>query len=95
MAIRIPVTILVVSVSPNAIVPTRMAVMGSNTPSTEAFVAPMLRVAMASVAVETMVGNRASPKRFIHAPHPSIPVVMGVGDMQIFVKKMMAPTVSV
>ena len=48
-------TMFVVSGSPNIIVPTRIAVIGSNTPSTDAFVAPILRVAIASVAVETII----------------------------------------
>ena len=63
MATEIPIMILVVSGSPNTSVPTTIAVIGSNTPSTEALVAPMLRDAMARVAVETMVGSKASPKR--------------------------------
>ena len=58
-----PTTMLVVSGSPNITVPTRMAVMGSKTPSTEAFVAPILRVAIASVAVETIVGSNAKPTK--------------------------------
>lgn len=45
---------------PNISVPTRIAVIGSNTPSTEALVAPIFRVAIANVAVETMVGNIAN-----------------------------------
>ena len=56
-----PITMFEVKGSPNISVPTRMAVIGSNTPSTEAFVAPILRVAMASVAVETIVGSSANP----------------------------------
>ncbi len=47
-----PTTIFVVNASPKTRVPTRIAVIGSNTPSMEAFVAPMLRVAMANVAVD-------------------------------------------
>lgn len=50
MATEIPIMILVVSGSPNTSVPTTIAVIGSNTPSTEALVAPMLRDAMARVA---------------------------------------------
>ena len=95
IAMRMPVTIGAVSASPKTTVPTRIAVMGSNTPRTEAFVAPMLRVAMASEAVETTVGNKASPRRFIHAPNPSMPCVMGVVEVQIFAKKTTAPTESV
>ena len=50
-----PTTIFVVRGSPNISVPTRIAVIGSKTPNTDAFVAPILRVATASVAVDTMV----------------------------------------
>ena len=91
---RIPMTTLVVKASPKTSVPTRMAVIGSNTPSTEAFVAPILRVAMANVAVETIVGKRARPMRFIQAIPPSMPVVMPPSENRIFVRKTMAPTVS-
>ena len=52
-----PQTIAGVSGSPKAIVPTRIAVIGSNTPNTDAFVAPILRVATASVPVEIIVGE--------------------------------------
>lgn len=65
MAMEIPTMIFVVSGSPNISVPTTMAVMGSKTPRTDALVAPIFREAMARVAVETMVGNRASPTRLI------------------------------
>ena len=41
MAMPMPRTIFVVKGSPNISVPTRMAVIGSKTPSTEAFVAPL------------------------------------------------------
>ena len=63
----IPAIIPAVRGSPNAIAPTRMAVIGSKTPNTEALVAPMLRVAIARVAVETMVGKMARPRRYAHA----------------------------
>ena len=63
MAMPMPRIMFVVKGSPNISVPTRMAVIGSNTPSTEAFVAPILRVAMASIAVDTTVGNRANPTK--------------------------------
>ena len=43
--IRIPAMILVVSASPKTNVPTRIAVIGSKTPNTEALVAPMFLVA--------------------------------------------------
>ena len=54
MVRTMPMMTLVVTGSPNAIAPTRMAVTGSNTPRTEALVAPISLVATASVAVETM-----------------------------------------
>ena len=53
--IRIPITMLEVRASPNTNVPTRIAVIGSNTPNTDAFVAPMFLVAIARVAVDTIV----------------------------------------
>ena len=59
MEMPMPIIMLAVSGSPNISVPTRMAVMGSNTPSTDALVAPMLREATASVAVDTIVGSTA------------------------------------
>lgn len=90
--IRIPTTIFVVSASPKTSVPTRMAVTGSKTPSTEALVAPMLRVAMASVAVDTMVGSTASPTRFSQAVWPVSPVITPVSDNAILPKKTIVPT---
>ena len=75
---RMPTTMLAVRASPNTMAPTKIAVMGSNTPSTEAFVAPMFRVAKASVAVDTTVGSNASPTRLLHAATPSMPSVMPV-----------------
>ena len=59
MEMPMPSTMLAVSGSPNISVPTRVAVMGSNTPSTDALVAPMLREATARVAVDTIVGSTA------------------------------------
>ena len=93
IASRIPMIIFVVRVSPKTIVPTRMAVIGSNTPKTEALVAPIFRVAIANVAVETIVGSKARPIRFNHAPFPSMPVVIGASESVIFIKKITAPTV--
>ncbi len=84
MAMEIPTMMFVVSGSPNITVPTTMAVMGSNTPSTEALVAPMLREAMASVAVETMVGRRASPTRLSQSAPVVIPAVIAVSEQKIF-----------
>ena len=90
--IRMPTTTFVVSASPKTSVPTRMAVTGSKTPSTEALVAPMLRVAMASVAVDTMVGSTASPTRFSQAVWPVRPVVTPVSDNAILPRKTIVPT---
>ena len=55
--------IFTVIFSPNANAPTRIAVTGSNTPRTEAFVGPIILVAIASIAVEITVGITASPIR--------------------------------
>ena len=92
MASRMPVKMLLVSASPNAMVPTRMAVMGSKTPSTEALVAPIFRVEMASVAVETMVGKMASPTRYSQSLVLVMPVVMLASEAAIFEKKTTEPT---
>lgn len=70
-----PMTIFVDRTSPKTSVPISIAVIGSKTPSTEAFVAPIFRVEMASVAVDTTVGNSARPKMLNHPAQPSIPVV--------------------
>lgn len=94
MAMEMPTMMLVVSGSPNISVPTMMAVMGSNTPSTEALVAPMLREAMARVAVETMVGSRASPTRLSQSAPVVIPAVIAVSELRIFPIKTIAPTMS-
>ena len=95
IAMTIPITILAVSGSPNMSVPTRIAVIGSNTPRTDAFVAPMFREATANVAVETTVGNRASPNRL----NQSVPVVMhevsSVPEYRILPRKTKVPTTRV
>ena len=88
-----PTTMLVVSGSPNTSVPTRMAVTGSNTPITEALVAPMLRVATAKVAVDTMVGSSASHTRLSQSVAPSIPAVISVSAMMMRARNTAAPTV--
>ena len=90
--IRIPAMMLVVSASPKTNVPTRIAVIGSKTPNTEAFVAPMFLVAIAKVAVEMIVGKTASPMRFIHAIPPSSPVMSSAPENEHLVKKTMVPT---
>ena len=56
---------------------------GSNTPNTEALVAPIFRVAMANVAVETMVGKRAKPAKFSQSPPVVIPAEIGASDKDI------------
>ena len=94
MESKIPMMTFIVNASPNTSVPTRIAVIGSNTPNTEAFVAPMFRVAMAKVAVETIVGKRASPMRFIQAMPPSMPSVMAPSENRILPIKITAPTES-
>ena len=90
--IRMPTTTFVVSASPKTSVPTRMAVTGSKTPSTEALVAPMLRVAMASVAVDKMGGSRASPTRVSQAVGAVRTVGIPASDMTILPKKTKVPT---
>ena len=64
IAMPIPIMIFVVRGSEKINVPTSIAVIGSKTPNTEAFVAPILRVATASVAVEIIVGKIANPMMF-------------------------------
>ncbi len=83
---------LVVSASPKTNVPTRIAVIGSKTPNTEAFVAPMFLVAIAKVAVDTIVGRTASPMRLPQAVPPSSPVMSSAPDIEHLVKKMTVPT---
>ena len=95
MAMLIPTIILIVNGSPNISVPTSIAVIGSNTPNTDAFVAPMLRVANASVAVDTMVGKMANPSRLNHDPTPSIPFIIVTSESNILSRKIIAPTHSV
>ena len=92
---QMPTMMFVVSGSANIIVPTRIAVIGSNTPSTDAFVAPILRVAIARVAVDTMVGSSAKPIKFSHAVLPSIPAVIAVLESTIFPRNTVVPTAKV
>ena len=87
-----PTTIFVVRGSPNISVPTRIAVIGSKTPNTDAFVAPILRVATARVAVDTMVGNSAIPKRLSQARPLSRPVRGSISEKIILPRKIIAPT---
>ena len=93
--ILIPNMMFVVSGSPNTIVPTSIAVIGSNTPSTDALVAPILRVAMARVAVDTMVGNKASPMRLSQLWLVDMPAVIGVWARMICAKNTIDPTIRV
>ena len=93
MAMPMPRRIFVVKGSPNISVPIRIAVIGSNTPSTEALVAPIFRVAMANVAVETIVGNSAKPTKFSQSPLVVIPAEIAVSENDILPKKTIAPTV--
>ena len=81
-----PRTMLEVKGSPKISVPTRIAVIGSKTPSTEAFVAPILRVAMASVAVEMIVGSSANPTKLSQSPLVVMPAVIAVSEKAIFPK---------
>ena len=90
--IRIPATMLVVSASPKTNVPTRIAVIGSKTPNTEAFVAPMFLVAIAKVAVETIVGRTASPMRLTQAVPPSSPVILSAPEREHLMKNTTVPT---
>ena len=93
IAIEIPTMMFVVRGSPNIIVPTIMAVIGSNTPSTEALVAPILRDAMARVAVDTIVGSKASPIRLSQSIPVVIPAVKAVSEKIIFPMNTIAPTI--
>lgn len=92
MAMVMPTMMLSVRASPKTRVPTRMAVMGSNTPKTEAFVAPILRVATASVAVDTMVGRRARPTRLSQSRRVVMPARMSVPDRPMRERNTTAPT---
>ena len=58
-----PMTMRGVMGSRKSSVPMSMAVMGSNTPRIAVRVGPMIRVAMARVSREIMVGNMARPVR--------------------------------
>ena len=56
-----PVMMFAVSASPKTNVPTRIAVIGSKTPNTEALVAPMFLEAIAKVAPRRIVYVSCSP----------------------------------
>ena len=82
-----------VSASPKTTVPTRIAVIGSKTPNTEAFVAPMFLEAIARVAVDTIVGRTARPMRLPQAIAPSIPDMSSVPESEHLVKNTTVPTI--
>ena len=90
-----PITMCVVICSLNANAPARIAVMGSNTLNTDAFVAPILRVDIANVEVETIVGKIANPNKFSQAVLPSRPVVIVLLLKIICVRKTTEPTIMV
>ena len=75
MEMRMPAMMFGVSASPKMTVPTRIAVIGSKTPNTDAFVAPMFLVATARDAVETIVGRTARPMRLHDAIPQSLPAI--------------------
>ena len=82
-----------VSSSPKTNVPTRIAVIGSKTPKTEAFVAPMFLEAIAKDAVDTIVGRTARPMRLPQAIAPSIPDMSSVPEIEHLVKNTTVPTI--
>ena len=90
--IRMPVMMFAVSSSPKTNVPTRIAVIGSKTPKTEAFVAPMFLEAIAKDAVDTIVGRTARPMRLIQAIPPSSPATSSVPESEHLVRKTTVPT---
>ena len=94
MDMTMPTTMFVVRGSSNISVPTSIAVTGSKTPSTEAFVAPTLRVATAKVAVETIVGRSAKPTKLSQSTVVDMPAVIAVSEKMIFPKNITAPTMS-
>ena len=71
-----------VSASPKTKVPTRIAVIGSNTPNTEALVAPMFLVATARDAVEMIVGRIARPMRLTQESPESSPAIRSVPESE-------------
>ena len=80
-----------VSASPKTTVPTRIAVIGSKTPNTEALVAPMFLEEIARVAVDTIVGRTARPMRLIQAIAPSSPDMSSVPESEHLVRKTTVP----
>ena len=91
MEIRMPVMMFAVRASPKTTVPTRIAVIGSKTPNTEALVAPMFLEAIARVAVDTIVGRTARPMRLIQAIAPSSPDMSSVPESEHLVRKTTVP----
>ena len=90
-----PVMMFAVSASPKTTVPIKIAVIGSKTSNTEAFVAPMFLVAIAKDAVDTIVGRTARPMRLPHAITPSSPDISSVPESELLVKNTMVPTIRV
>ena len=88
-----PVMMFAVSASPKTTVPTRIAVNGSKTPNTEAFVAPMFLVAIAKDAVDTIVGRTARPMRLNQDITPSSPDMSSVPESEHLVKNTTVPTI--
>ena len=88
-----PVMMFAVSASPKTTVPTRIAVIGSKTPNTEALVAPMFLEAIARVAVDTIVGRTARPMRLPQAIAPLIPDMSSVPESEHLVKNTTVPTI--
>ena len=75
MQIAMPQHIRGVKGSAKTVVPTRMAVIGSNTPSTEVLVGPMYRDEIARASRAIRVGKTASHRRgaaSAHEPRPRI-----------------------
>ncbi len=83
---------LSVRVSPKTSVPTTIAVIGSKTPNTDAFVAPIFLVATASVAVDMIVGSIARPTRLNQSRLLSIPAIISLPVIAILTKNITAPT---
>ena len=88
-----PIMMFAVRASPKTTVPTRIAVIGSKTPNTEALVAPMFLEAIAKVAVDTIVGRTARPMRLIQAIAPLIPDMSSVPESKHLVKNTTVPTI--
>ena len=91
MEMRMPAMMFGVSASPKTTVPTKIAVIGSKTPNTDAFVAPMFLVATARDAVETIVGRTARPMRLHHADPPSSQAISSAPESEHLAMKNSVP----